>query len=179
MKETLNIVWLKRDLRLQDHLPFFEVENNTKCNYLPIYIFEPSAMSYPDCSLRHLQFVYHSILEMNTVLAAFNRKVHILHGEALDIFNFLIESFDIQNVYSYQESGLKATWDRDKNVSALFKCHGIKWKEFQRDGIIRGIKNRVNWDKNWFVAINSPLILNVYSQNTDTLKKLPFDLNNL
>ena len=91
MKETLNIVWLKRDLRLQDHLPFFEVENNTKCNYLPIYIFEPSAMSYPDCSLRHLQFVYHSILEMNTVLAAFNRKVHILHGEALDIFNFLIE----------------------------------------------------------------------------------------
>tara|TARA_B100001115_G_scaffold182246_1_gene178051 strand:- start:746 stop:2026 length:1281 start_codon:yes stop_codon:yes gene_type:complete len=115
---------------------------------------------------------------MNTVLAAFNRKVHILHGEALDIFNFLIESFDIQNVYSYQESGVKATWDRDKNVSALFKCHGIKWKEFQRDGIIRGIKNRVNWDKNWFVAINSPLILNVYSQNTDTLKKLPFDLPN-
>ena len=97
MKEELNIVWLKRDLRLQDHLPFFEAENHSMCNYLPIYIMEPSAMSYPDCSLRHLQFVYHSILEMNKVLSAFNRKVHILHGEAIEVFTFLSEKFEIQN----------------------------------------------------------------------------------
>ena len=30
MKEAMNIVWLKRDLRLQDHLPFLEAENNSK-----------------------------------------------------------------------------------------------------------------------------------------------------
>ena len=115
MKEALNIVWLKRDLRLQDHLPFFEAEHDLKCNYLPIYIMEPSAMAYQDCSLRHLQFVYHSIVEMNRVLKAFNRKVCLLHGEAIEVFNFLIEKFDIQNVYSYQESGVKVTWDRDNN----------------------------------------------------------------
>ena len=133
-------------------------------------------MDYPDCSLRHLQFVYHSILEMNEVLSAFNRKVHLLHGEAIAIFTFLSEKFDIQNVYSYQESGVKVTWDRDKNVSSLLKPKGIKWTEFQRDGIIRGIKNRVNWDKNWFAAVNSPLILNEYSQNEYSEKTLPFDL---
>ena len=179
MKEALNIVWLKRDLRLQDHLPFFEAENNSTCNYLPIYIMEPSAMAYPDSSLRHLQFVYHSILDMNSVLSAFNRKVHLLHGEAQDIFTFLGESFDIQNVYSYQESGVKATWDRDKNISALFKLKGIKWTEFQRDGIIRGIKNRVNWDKNWFAAVNSPLVLNGYTQNESKTASFPFDLPSL
>ena len=172
MKEAMNIVWLKRDLRLQDHLPFLEAENNSTCNYLPIYIMEPSAMVYPDSSLRHWQFVYHSILEMNTVLATFNRKVPLLHGEAMDVFTFLSEKFDIQNVYSYQESGVKATWNRDKNVSSLFKSKSIKWTEFQRDGIIRGIKNRVNWDKNWFAVVNSPLILNVYPQNESLEKRI-------
>ena len=176
VKEAMNIVWLKRDLRLQDHLPFFEAENNSKCNYLPVYILEPSAMAYPDSSLRHVQFVYHSILEMNSILAAYNRKVHILYGEAMEVFNSLNEQFDIQNVYSYQESGVKATWDRDKNVSSFLQKNGIEWTEFQRDGIIRGIKNRVNWDKNWFVAVNSPLILNVYSHNTHPLKSFSFDL---
>ena len=98
-------------------------------------------MAYPDSSLRHVQFVYHSILEMNSILAAFNRKyIYPLYGEAMEVFNSLNEQFDIQNVYSYQESGVKATWDRDKNVSSFLQKNGIKWTEFQRDGIIRGIK---------------------------------------
>ena len=56
MKEKRNLVWLKRDLRTQDHVPLFHAEHARE-SYIPIYIFEPSALHYPDSSLRHQQFI--------------------------------------------------------------------------------------------------------------------------
>ena len=50
--------------------------------------------------------------------------------------------FEVKNVFSYQESGVQISWERDRLISNMLKEKGVSWKEFQRDGIIRGIKNR-------------------------------------
>ncbi|MBT5439428.1 MAG: deoxyribodipyrimidine photolyase, partial [Flavobacteriales bacterium] len=84
MKNSINIVWLKRDLRLQDQKAFNEAELSG-CPYIPIYIIEPSALNIADYSERHLQFVYHSVQDMNKTLESFNRKVYLLYGEALAV----------------------------------------------------------------------------------------------
>ena len=162
MKLKRNIVWLKRDLRTQDHQPFLSAENADE-DYLAIYIFEPSAIAYPDCSLRHLQFIYHSIQEMNTSLGNFGRNVHIFHAEAAAVFSYLCEEYEVNQVFSYQESGVRASWERDRMVSRYLLSQGIIWQESQRDGIIRGIKNRKFWDKKWSDQINSQPIENQYS----------------
>ncbi len=165
MKEKINIVWIKRDIRSQDHASFFEAEIDSK-SYLPIYIFEPSILKHPDSSLRHQQFIYHSLICLNKTLLQHQKHVSIFYGEAHEIFSFLIEKFRINKVYSYQESGIEKTWIRDKNIKELLERENIIWKEFQRDGIIRGIKNRNGWDKNWYTFINKPVIENSYNSNT-------------
>ncbi len=162
MKKRMNIVWLKRDLRIQDHAPFFHAENAGE-GYLPIYIFEPSALSYPDSSLRHQQFIYHSIIDMNTRLEAFQRSVIVFYAEAIDVFTFLCEHFSIVTVFSYQESGIQQTWCRDRQVAQLFQERSVQWQEFQRDGIIRGIKNRDAWDKQWYGYASSATLKNQFS----------------
>lgn len=162
MQEKINIVWIKRDIRSQDHASFFEAEMDGK-PYLPIYIFEPSILNHPDSSLRHQKFIYYSLHSLNKRLLKHQKKIYILYGEAHEIFSFLIEKFKINKVYSYQESGIEKTWIRDKNIKKLFKNKNIIWKEFQRDGIIRGIKNRDGWDKNWYTFVNKPVIENSYS----------------
>ena len=43
-KETINIVWLKRDIRSQDHEPLFKAEQDGIA-YLIIYVFEPSIIT--------------------------------------------------------------------------------------------------------------------------------------
>lgn len=165
MKKSINVVWLKRDLRTQDHAPFFAAEENKK-NYLPIFIFEPSILSHSDSSLRHQQFVYHSLLEMNRTLEKFGRKVLIFHAEAIDVFAHLNDTFDLKEVFSCQESGTQITWDRDKAMKRYFEQNNIKWTEFQRDGILRGIKNRDGWDHFWFEYVSEPVLSNSYSTNT-------------
>ena len=143
-KETINIVWLKRDIRSQDHEPLFLAEKSD-IPYLIIYLFEPSIIEYPDTSPRHLKFVYHSILTLNKILSTYNRGVEVFYEEAIPVFEYLSKSFAIKNIYSYRESGTQITWLRDKSVTAFCLKHGIVWQESQRDGILRGIKNRDNW----------------------------------
>ena len=38
-KQKINIVWLKRDIRVQDHLPLY-MANNQKTPYIVVYIFD-------------------------------------------------------------------------------------------------------------------------------------------
>lgn len=162
MKKKLNIVWLKRDLRTQDHAPLLHAEHQGE-RYMPIYIFEPSVLRYPDSALRHQQFIYHSILDMNARLEKFKRSVMIFHAEAIDVFTFLCSEFGIATVFSYQESGVRHTWNRDKQVDKLFQEKKVQWVEFQRDGIVRGIKNRNAWDKQWYAHVHAGMYANTFS----------------
>ena len=164
---------MKRDIRSQDHEPLFNAENSNLKYYI-IYIFEPSMIAYPDTSLRHLIFVYNSILALNKILAKFNRKVEIFYGESLEVFSFLNDSFKISSIISYQESGTKFSWDRDKKVQQFCKSNKIDWHQYQRDGIIRGIKNRNNWRKFWNTKMSEPLIHNYYSICTNDELQHPF-----
>ena len=61
-KKRINIVWIKRDIRTQDHAAF-EAAEQSRIPYLIIYLFEPSLLAYPDSSLRHQQFIYHSLID--------------------------------------------------------------------------------------------------------------------
>ncbi|ANQ48675.2 deoxyribodipyrimidine photo-lyase [Flammeovirga sp. MY04] len=162
--EAINIVWLKRDLRTQDHEPLRKAEESI-LPYLIIYIFEPSITSYKDTSQRHLQFVYHSIQNMNNILLHFNHKVHMMYGEANDVFSYLLYNYSVKNVFSYQESGINITYSRDKKIKNLFRYSSVMWHEFQKDGVIRGIDNRIDWDDQWKITMNQNVINNTYTSN--------------
>lgn len=154
-KQELNIVWLKRDLRLQDHEGFFRAEASP-LDYLVVYIFDEHLLKGPDCSLRHHQFVYHSLLDLNNQLAPYERKIQICYGDSAKIFKYFARNYMIKQVFSYQESGPQRTWDRDKEVEELFKLEDIEWIQTERDGVQRGITNREGWKKHWSKRMLEP-----------------------
>ena len=120
-------------------------------------------IAYPDTGLRHLRFVYHSILALNKIFALYNRKVEIFYGEAIEVFSLINKSFNVNSIFSYRESGTEFSWDRDKKIQQLCNINKIYWYQFQRDGIIRGIKTRKNWRKNWNLKMAQPIIKNNFS----------------
>lgn len=178
-KEAINIVWLKRDIRAQDHEPLLNAEKS-ETPYRVVYVFEPSCIHYPDTSLRHLQFIYHSLLALNRTLNRYNRCVDVFYGGAIDIFNFITDKFDVKSVFSYQESGIELTWRRDREISSFFSKKRVSWTEFQRDGIVRGIKNRDSWNRSWHKQMHAPVIKNEYTTVSNQKKiehnyNLPFE----
>ncbi len=173
--QVINIVWLKRDIRSQDHEPLLRAEQ-AGIPYKIIYLFEPTLIQYPDTNLRHLQFVYHSILALNKTFATHKKSVDVFYGEAIDVMEHLRLHFDVKEIFSYQESGTQITWERDKMITAFCKKHTILWSESQRDGIIRGIKTRTDWNKRWHEVMHRPIIQNEYSISEVEAFEHPFSL---
>ncbi|MDG1040009.1 MAG: deoxyribodipyrimidine photo-lyase [Polaribacter sp.] len=174
-KKTVNIVWLKRDIRSQDHEPLQKAMQSGIPYYI-IYIFEPSLIEHPDTSPRHLKFIYHSIKSLNKTLEPFNRNVEVFYTEAIEVFNHLQENYNIKTIFSFQESGIQLSWNRDKKIKKFCRNQQIHWKEYQRDGILRGIKNRDSWSKHWHTKMHTPVIKNFYRFTNQEKIEHPFSL---
>lgn len=149
----MSIVWLKRDLRTLDHEPL----SNAFLDQYPvlvIHIFEPSLMECPESSDRHWRFVWQSLQAMNRKLA---QSIHVLYGEVVNIFERLIKAYDLQAIYSYEETGLDITYRRDKQVSKMLSSHSISWIESQTNGVQRGRNHREGWNQAWFKTMHQPI----------------------
>ena len=165
----INVLWFKRDLRLTDHDPLAWLCQQDVPVRL-IYIFEPSLIADQHYSLRHWRFVYQSLQDMQCQLAekmaefSVDRlskkslRIEVFHAEAIEVFNHIARQGRIQTLVSYEETGLSITFERDRQVSAWCQAHGVVWKEFQRDAVIRGLPNRHHWDQAWKKVMKAPIV---------------------
>ena len=130
MKLKTNIVWLKRDLRLTDHVPLYEASCRDE-QFLVVYIFEPSLMNDSHTDNRHWRFIQQSLLDMEKILTKQNKQLSIAYGEADQIFLELTNQYEITNVFSHEETGLKLTFERDKKLKKFLipiKSNGMNIK---------------------------------------------------
>jgi deoxyribodipyrimidine photo-lyase len=154
-KLQLNIVWLKRDLRFLDHQPLFEAQQKG-IPYVLIYCFEPSIMQCEDSDMRHWRFVIQSIMDMQKQLDAVQKTIYIFHNEVLDVFSHLVSKYQINQLFSHQETGNLKTFQRDIEVKDFCKENEIIWHEYQNNGVIRRLKSRKNWEKRWRTFMEAP-----------------------
>ncbi|MBE0420485.1 deoxyribodipyrimidine photo-lyase [Pseudoalteromonas nigrifaciens] len=152
----INIVWFKRDLRLSDHQPL----KNAFSNGLPtllLYNFEPLMLEDPHYNERHWRFVYQSIVELNNQLTCFNACIYIFNLNMGDLLESLKTQFEIVNIFSHQEIGLNNTFERDKAIKVWCQHNHINWQESQTGAVIRGKKNRNNWNERWQQTMQAPI----------------------
>jgi deoxyribodipyrimidine photo-lyase len=155
-KQSINVVWYKRDMRLSDHAPLCNaLEANLPV--LLLFIFEPSLIRHPNYSTLHWQFVWQTAMDFSEQLSMHNTGVQLAFGEAIDVFSELGASYNIKGVYSHCETGLKMTYERDKTMAKWFKLKDISWHEWAHNGVIRGIGNRKNWKKDWYEHMSEPV----------------------
>ncbi len=155
-KESIALVWFKRDLRLSDHLPLKEAIASGN-RLLLLYCFEPDLIDDPHYDLRHWRFVWESLADMNAQLKPWGQQVMVCHAPFRKVLSVLHKHYNIQALYSHEESGLKITYDLDKWVSRFCTEHHIPWHESPYNGIIRPLKNRQTWLKAWHSSMKAPL----------------------
>ncbi|WP_269223559.1 FAD-binding domain-containing protein [Flavobacterium sp. IMCC34518] len=153
-KSHINIVWFKRDLRLQDNEAVFNALQS-KTPSLLLYVFENSLQKDGHYSERHWNFIKQSIQDINQQLLPFNTKILSVSGEVISIINSIQEIYKIDTVFSHQETGIKITYERDKSFKRFCKNNFIQWKENTNNGIFRALENRKNWVKLWEDYMNS------------------------
>ncbi len=159
-KEKINILWFKRDLRFTDHEPLYLAQQE-KIPLLLLYCFEPSLMAHADSDVRHWRFVYESLLDMQEKLNPLHAKLYIFHNEVLPVLHAIAEKYEIQTIFSHQETGNKISYDRDIAIQNFCKAQKIAWKESQSNGVIRKLKTRNKWSQLWHQTMSvAPKLVN-------------------
>jgi deoxyribodipyrimidine photo-lyase len=152
----INIVWLKRDLRLTDHAPL-QAAVDAGIPFLILYLFEPSLMQAPDYDVRHARFVWQSLQDIKAQLPN-KEALYIAKEEVVPVLELLHQTHQIHTLFSHQETGNGISFERDKAVARWCRKSGVVWQEFSDRGIIRGLKIRENWPKHWYGVMQSPII---------------------
>ncbi|GAB1309036.1 deoxyribodipyrimidine photo-lyase [Urechidicola sp. KH5] len=147
-KENISVVWLKRDLRLNDNEAIYNALNSGN-RVLLIYVFENILLQDPHYDQRHWNFIKQSIDDINTRLAPLNTRVLAVKGEIQAVYNQLFNHYQITKVFSHQETGLLITYNRDKSFKRYCRNNGITWNESINNGVLRGLLNREDWFEKW------------------------------
>lgn len=151
--QPLNVVWLKRDLRLRDHAPLYHAAR-LPGTVLMLYIHEPAVMADPHYGPRHWQFVRESLNDMDTQLG----EPRILHavGEPTAVLDRLHQQVKIAHLLSHEETGLALTFARDQAVAAWCRDNTVKWTEYPSGAVRRALQNRRNWRSHWQRVMTAP-----------------------
>lgn len=166
----IQVVWFKRDLRLRDHAPLTAAANTGKATLL-LYIVEPELVADPHYDIRHWRFIWQSLTDLNHQLAARNTQVQVFEGNALEVLQTIHQICGIETLYSHEETGLDITFARDRAIQTWASSAGLEWIEFPKDAVMRGVKNRTDWDKQWQKIMRAPLV----TTRWENFKPLAFD----
>ena len=151
----IEIVWFKRDLRIFDNRPLsLAAQNGT---ILPIFIFEPELWREPDHSYRHYIFLKEALSDLDKQLKSIGANLTVFVGSAIDIFDRLNSKYQINTIFSHQETWNLWTYNRDKAVKSWARDNKVAWAEIPKNGVIRNLGNRNGWSRKWYSAMSAPL----------------------
>jgi deoxyribodipyrimidine photo-lyase len=143
----LQLVWLKRDLRLCDHPALTEAAHRGPV--LPLFVIEPTYWSLADVSARHWQFCRDSLLDLQQALGNQGLPLLIRCGEMRQVLDELKAFYGAFNLWSHEETGNHWTYRRDLQVAAWCRERSISWQELPQNGVVRRLGNRDHWAEHW------------------------------
>lgn len=130
MKQTINIFWFRRDLRLNDNVGLFEALSN-KNKVLPIFIFDSDILDKLKNNDARVSFIYENLQNINTLLKQkFKSSLAIFHGKPEAVYKTLIKDYNIEAVFANTdyEPYAKA---RDLKIETLLEKNNIEFKTFK------------------------------------------------
>jgi len=130
MKDTVNIFWFRRDLRLDDNVGFY---NALKSEHpvLPIFIFDKEILEKLPKDDARLTFIYETLQKMRTKLEDKNTSsIAMFHGEPATIYKNLLAKYNIDTVFTNRDYEPYAK-DRDDKIQQLLNDNNIKFKTFK------------------------------------------------
>ena len=144
---AMQLVWFKRDLRLEDHRPL--VEALSLGDVLPLYIVEPEFWLQQDASGRQWEFCREALLDLRQAMSVLGQPLVIRCGDAVAVLERARRQLGVTGLWSHEETGNDWTYSRDRRVAAWARHQSIPWREIPQFGVIRPLRSRKGWAQRW------------------------------
>jgi deoxyribodipyrimidine photo-lyase len=135
MRQTVNIFWFRRDLRLQDNAGLYHA---LKSNHpvVPIFIFDTNILSrLEDKADRRVEFIHAALEEIQQQLIKLNTSLEVYYGAPLDVYKTLLEKYNIEKVFTNHDYEPYAL-EREKLIKEFLNNKGISLHTFKDQVIL-------------------------------------------
>jgi deoxyribodipyrimidine photo-lyase len=154
MKEAVQLVWFKRDLRVEDHRPLGEAARRGPV--LGLYVYEPGLHGSEEFTAAHVVFLREALQSLERSLAELGGSLVLRRGRVTAVLSALRRETPFAALWSHEETGSDRTYRRDREVAAWCREHGVPWHEFRQDGVVRRLRSRNGWSRHWEEFMREP-----------------------
>lgn len=144
---AVQVVWFKRDLRVQDHGPLSLAASRGPV--IPLYVIEPCLWEESDAAWRHWAFVRDGLRTLDRDLTRLGQPLILRRGEIVPVLAELHRATGFGTLWSHEETGNAWTFARDRRVAVWARDRGVEWIELPQHGVIRGLRSRDGWAARW------------------------------
>jgi deoxyribodipyrimidine photo-lyase len=125
----ISIFWFRRDLRLEDNTALNKALESG-LPVLPVFILDTNITDELPADDPRVSFVYETLSSINKELNKTGSSLHILKGDPEKIWKGLMESYDINAVYTNKDYEPYAV-ERDNKTESLLRKHRIGFMRFK------------------------------------------------
>lgn len=168
----MDVVWLKRDVRLHDHAPLQAAchQSNNNTPICVLYLYEPDQLSQPAVHGSHIAVTNEGLVDMDQQLCgcgpdqqqqaitqqqATSDDVHeyqfryltVCYANAIPTLQYIHSNYTIKRLLAHEETGHYASYQRDRQVRKWCKEHSVPFQEFVQSGVTRRLQNRDDFSK--------------------------------
>lgn len=172
----MQIFWLKRNLRLQDSVPFYRSLKGVRTDgcVLPLYIHEPNLIRQPDVSRQHQAFIQETLEELASELQALGGQLLQTVGESTDVLQRIHHQTPITRIWTHRETTQNSQYHRDRSVRTWCKKQGIELMEIEQNGIARGSQTPLTFPEYFSDSVNTELKDPTGANLSERFAPLPF-----
>lgn len=157
MNSVVQLVWFKRDLRVEDHRPLTEAAS---CGpVVCLYVYEPELHGSEEFTAAHVVFLNQSLRSLDRSLRELGGSLVLRRGKLPEVLQDLRRELSFARLWSHEETGGDRTFRRDREVGVWCREQGIPWTQFRQDGVVRRLASRSGWARHWEEFLREPASL--------------------
>lgn len=130
MKQTVNIFWFRRDLRLEDNVGLFEALNSNN-PVVPIFIFDSDILEHLPENDARVTFIFETVQTLKLGLQKNQQSdIACFFSKPIDVFKQLIKTYNIETVYTNHDYEPYAT-QRDQLIKGFLTSENIAFNTYK------------------------------------------------
>ena len=190
----IDVVWLKKDVRLHDHAPL-SIAASSPRQCIILYLYEPDQVSEKTVHGSHICFVNEGLVELDlslsgkqkisTITASENNDIYqhqfqcitVAHAGAAFTLRTLHKQRRIHQILCHMESSHLKSFARDKAVRRWCRANKVPIKEFNQTGVTRCIQSRDDFTTNFNRFLNQPMPATPTARQLEDIQRRLLDID--
>lgn len=157
LSQGLQIVWFKRDLRIDDHEALEHAIRQGPV--LALILIETALWRDSGLAAQHFDFALECYQDLQREMASLGAGLSLIACDrAQDAFDWLHQQVGLACIHSHMETGDGASYKRDLDMLEWCKRHKVRWCEYRQFGVVRGLKQRKAWASQWETLMRVPRV---------------------